>query len=69
MADDDRSGRVGLLALLLAGVVLPGVARWWLGTLGLDRVGVVVFAGGYALALVLVWRYWLRGVSFVGPDA
>lgn len=73
MADDDRSpdehpGRARLLVLLLAGVLLPGLARWWLGTLGYDRVGVAVFVGGYALALALVWRYWLGGVEFVGPD-
>lgn len=65
---DDTPGRVRLLALLLAGVLLPGLARWWLGTLGRDRLGVAVFVVGYALALALVWRYWLGGVTFVGPD-
>lgn len=68
-ADDASSaGRVRLLALLLAGVLLPGLARWWLGTLGHDRLGVAVFVGGYAVALALVWHYWLRGVEFTGPE-
>jgi len=64
-----RPGRVRLLALLLAGVLGPGLARWWLGTLGYDAVGVAVFVAGYALTLALVWRYWLSGISVVGPDA
>lgn len=69
-SDDERpdtTSRARLLALLLAGVLLPGLARWWLGTLGRDTLGVAVFVGGYALALALVWRYWLSGVEFTGP--
>ena len=69
MAETERRpGRARLLALLLAGVLGPGLARWWLGTLGYDAVGVAVFVGGYALTLALVWRYWLGGIAIVGPD-
>ena len=66
--DEDRPGRARLLALLLAGVIGPGLARWALGQLGYDRVGVAVFVAGYALAIGLAWQYWLRGVEFAGPD-
>lgn len=64
----DGSGRARLLALLLAGVLVPGLARWWLGSRGYDRLGVAVFVGGYALAVGLAWRYWLGGVAVTGPD-
>ena len=60
--------RARLLALLSVGLLLPGLARWWLGTQGHDWVGVAVFVGGYGLTLLLVWQRWLRGVAFVGPD-
>lgn len=60
--------RARLLGLLLVGLLVPGLARWWLGTQGYDLFGVVVFAAGYGLTLLLVWRRWLRGVAFVGPD-
>ena len=65
---EDRPNRARLLALLLGGVVGPGLARWWLGRIGYDRVGVAVFVVGYAAAVVLGWRYWLGGVEFTGPD-
>lgn len=66
--DGRRLSRARLLALLLASVVGPGLARWWLGRLGDDRVGVAVFVVGYAAAIVLAWRDWLGGVEFTGPD-
>ena len=61
--------RARLLALLSVGLLVPGLARWWLGTLGYDLLGIAVFAVGYALTLWLAWRRWLRDVSFVGPDS
>lgn len=60
--------RARLLALLLVGLLVPGLARWWLGTLGYDLLGVAVFVAGYGLTLLLVWQRWLRGVAFVGPE-
>lgn len=63
-----RGERVRLLALLVVGLLVPGLLRWWLGTLGYDLVGIAVFVAGYGLTCLLVWRRWLRGVAFVGPD-
>ncbi len=60
--------RARLLALLLVGLLVPGLARWWLGTQGLDLLGVAVFVVGYGLTLLLVWQRWLRRVAFVGPE-
>ena len=60
--------RARLLGLLLVGLLVPGLARWWLGTLGYDRLGIAVFVAGYGLTLLLVWRRWLQGVGFVGPE-
>lgn len=60
--------RARLLALLLVGLLVPGLARWWLGTQGQDLLGVAVFVAGYSLTLLLVWQRWLRGTAFVGPD-
>ncbi len=65
---EDRPSCLRLLALLVVGVVGPGLARWWLGQLGDDRVGVAVFVVGYAAAVVLAWRDWLGGVEFTRPD-
>ena len=65
---ENRPSRARLLALLLVGVVGPGLARWWLGRSGYDRVGVAVFVVGYGAAVVLGWRYWLGGVEFTGPE-
>lgn len=63
-----RGDRVRLLALLVVGLLVPGLLRWWLGTQGYDLLGVAVFVGGYGLTLWLVWRGWLSDVAFVGPE-
>jgi hypothetical protein len=56
-----------LAAVLVGGVVLPGLARWWLGTQGLDTLGTVVFAVGYATAALVVWYGWIRPLDLTGP--
>lgn len=60
--------RARLLTVLLVGLLVPGVARWWLGTQGAEFLGIAVFVGGYGLTLLFVWQRWLRGTAFVGPD-
>ncbi|WP_423750641.1 hypothetical protein [Salinirarus marinus] len=55
-----------LAVVLVSGVVLPGLARWWLGTLGLDTLGSAVFTVGYATAAFVVWYGWIRPIDFTG---
>lgn len=64
MTLDDR---VALGAVLVAGVVVPGVADYALSTAGYDTAGMVVWAVGYLSMALVVWYRWLRPLDFTGP--
>jgi hypothetical protein len=56
-----------LAAIVVAGIVLPGLARRFLGEAGYTNVGVVVFVMGYAGMIFLVWYGWIRPLELTGP--
>ena len=56
-----------LAVVIVAGIVLPGLARRFLGEAGYDGVGVVVFVLGYAGMIFLVWYGWIRPLELTGP--
>ena len=53
--------------VIVSGIVLPGLARRFLGEAGYDNVGVVVFILGYAGMIFLVWYGWIRPLELTGP--
>jgi hypothetical protein len=56
-----------LLAVVVTGIVLPGLARRFLGEAGYDALGTVVFILGYAGMIFLVWYGWIRPLKLTGP--
>jgi hypothetical protein len=57
-----------LLTVVVAGIVLPGLARRFLGEAGYSAVGTVVFILGYATMIFLVWYGWIRPLELTGPS-
>lgn len=58
-----------LLAVVLAGgVVVPGVAQYWLKSAGYALAGDAVWVLGYAAAVLVVWYGWLRPLDITGPS-
>lgn len=55
-------------AVLLAGVLVPGLAKRWLTAAGHPDVGTVVWVAGYGLAVAVLWFRWLRPLDPTGPD-
>jgi hypothetical protein len=53
--------------LLSAGVVLPGLANYALSAVGYSTLGSVVWALGYAGAILLIWYVWVRPLDLTGP--
>jgi hypothetical protein len=51
----------------LVGVAGSGIARRFLGELGYDTLGMVVYVLGYGGMVVLVWWGWLRPLDITGP--
>lgn len=56
-----------LAAVIVTGIVVPGVARWFLGEAGYAGLGTVVFVLGYAGMVFLVWYGWIRPLELTGP--
>jgi hypothetical protein len=56
-----------LLVVVVTGIVLPGLARRFLGEAGYESVGTVVFIMGYAGMIFLVWYGWIRPLDLTGP--
>lgn len=60
--------RVKLGAVLAAGVILPGITSYLLGQAGFDLANRVVWYGGYATMVVVVWYTWLRPLDLSGAS-
>lgn len=63
-----RSDRPLAVVILLSGIVLPGLLRYWLGQNGFDTLGTAVFVVGYGTMILLVWWVWIRPLDLVGPS-
>ncbi|ELZ66373.1 hypothetical protein C5B91_10195 [Haloferax sp. Atlit-10N] len=61
-------GNLLLAAVVTLGIVLPGVARRFLGEAGYNDLGMVVFVLGYAGMVFVVWYGWIRPLDITGPS-
>jgi hypothetical protein len=73
-ADTDEGGdgfftpdRLLFVVVVVTGIVLPGLARRFLGEAGYAGVGTVVFVLGYAGMIFVVWYGWIRPLELTGP--
>jgi len=70
---EDEDGLFGRDALLLATVLIVGVAgtgivRRLLGEAGLNDLGMVVWILGYGGTVLVVWYGWIRPLDIGGPS-
>ncbi len=73
MSEDDEDGLFGRDAVLLAtvlvvGVAGTGIARRLLGEAGLNDLGVFVWILGYGGTVLVVWYGWIRPLDIGGPS-
>ncbi|AKU08372.1 MULTISPECIES: hypothetical protein [Haloferax] len=61
-------GNLLLAAVVTLGIVIPGVARRFLGEAGYTDLGMVVFVLGYAGMVFVVWYGWIRPLDITGPS-
>ncbi|QSG09830.1 hypothetical protein [Halapricum desulfuricans] len=64
----DRSQLVTGGLLLVAIVLVPGLAKYALTQIGYGTLGTVIWYGGYGAGVLLVWALWLRPLDIVGPN-
>lgn len=63
----DRS-KLTFIAVLVIGIIIPGMARWILGNAGYPTIGAIVFVLGYATMVFVLWFGWVRPMDISGPD-
>ena len=72
-SDEDDGGLFGRDALVLATVLIVGVAgtgvvRRLLGEAGLNDLGAAVWILGYGGTILIVWYGWIRPLDIGGPS-
>lgn len=53
--------------LVAAMVLVPGLTKYVLTQAGYGLLGTIVWYGGYALGVVLIWLLWIRPLDITGP--
>ena len=53
--------------ILAAMVLVPGVTKYVLTELGYATLGSMIWYGGYATGVLLVWAMWIRPLDLTGP--
>ncbi|SFR52793.1 hypothetical protein [Halogeometricum limi] len=57
-----------LLVVLFVGVAGTGLLRRFLGELGYNGIGRLVFILGYGGMVFIIWYGWVRPIDISGPD-
>ena len=63
----DRTDALIALALVAAGIVVPGVLNHLLHRAGFTTAGKVTWILGMGLLVAGAWIVWLRGLDLTGP--
>ena len=61
------SEKLAFGAVLAAGVVLPGLAKYFLTSAGYATLGSLAWAFGFGTMVIVVWYVWLRPLDITGP--
>ena len=62
------SKRVQFALMLLAVIVIPGLADYVLAQNGLETLGMLVWGLGYGGGILGLWYVWLRPLDLTGPE-
>jgi len=57
-----------LAAILLLAIAGTGLVRRYLGLVGLNGLGRVVFLLGYGGTVLAIWYGWIRPLDITGPE-
>ena len=65
------SGRRNKIAFGLAFatvVIVPGLAKYALTSMGYGTIGSAVWALGYGIGAIAMWAIWIKPLDLTGPD-
>lgn len=58
--------RLTFMAILVGGVIGFGLADHALSSAGYDRLGMLVWGGGYLATMFVLWYGWVRPLDMTG---
>lgn len=61
------SEKTAFAAVLASGVVIPGLAMYFLTAAGYSTLGSLVWALGFGTMILVIWYVWLRPLDITGP--
>jgi len=61
-----RAEKIRFGLALALGVVVPGLGKYALTSVGYPAVGSAVWATGYLTAVLAIWYVWIRPIDFDG---
>ena len=59
--------KLQLALVLFITVAVPGVTDYFLSAAGHETLGMMVWAGGYGVGILLIWFVWVRPLDLHGP--
>jgi hypothetical protein len=62
-----RDERVLVGATIIAGVVLPGLAKYALTAIGYGLLGTIAWTWGFTAIVTVFWHRWIRPLDLGGP--
>ncbi|WP_135821313.1 hypothetical protein [Halostella litorea] len=61
------SEKVAFGIVLASGVMIPGLAKYFLSSAGYPNLGSIVWFLGFGTMVAVVWYVWLRPLDITGP--
>lgn len=61
------SEKVAFGTVLASGVILPGLAKYFLSAAGYPDLGSLVWVLGFGTMVFAVWYVWIRPLDITGP--
>ncbi len=63
------TSRRAFIIILVGGILVPGIADYYLSQAGAPSLGSFVWAVGFGTAVTVIWFGWLRPLDITGPPS
>lgn len=61
------SEKTAFATVLASGVIIPGLAKYFLSVAGYPTLGSIVWMIGFGTMVLVVWYVWFRPLDITGP--
>jgi hypothetical protein len=61
------SEKAAFATVLASGVIIPGLAKYFLSAAGYATLGSIVWMVGFGTMVFVIWYVWLRPMDITGP--